>query len=143
MSKTAKDVAAEARVVADVLGGLPDECPLPTHVSIYTQNAAPSIGWLLFGERRLDEAATAREIIRSIGGKWDKSPGELFGFEQQRGIVQLEVVVNRESVCRRVVTGTETVTETVPDPDAPLVEVTKEVDTVEWQCEPLLAEVAS
>lgn len=143
MSKTAKDVAAEARAVADVLDSLPGEFPLPTHISIYPHNAAPEIGWLLFNKRGLDEAATAREIIRAIGGKWDKNPGELFGFTQQRGIVKLEVVVTRESVCRRVVTGTETVTEKVPDPDAPLVEVTREVETVEWECEPLLAEVAS
>jgi hypothetical protein len=37
------------------------------------------------------------------------------------------------------VTGTKTVTEMVPDPDAPMIEVTREVDIVEWDCGSVLA----
>ena len=40
-------------------------------------------------------------------------------------------------------TGVETVTEEVPDPDAlaavPTIIQTREVETVEWKCEPLMA----
>ncbi len=45
-------------------------------------------------------------------------------------------------MCKKVVT-TETVTRTVPDPavlaTVPMVEVTQDVENVEWVCEPLLA----
>ncbi|MFI6304332.1 hypothetical protein ACIBCH_20875 [Amycolatopsis thailandensis] len=57
--------------------------------------------------------------------------------------VAIRLHTTREQVCERVVTGTETVTETVPDPEklaeVPTVEVTKTVETVEWVCRPLLA----
>ncbi|MCM6776234.1 hypothetical protein NDR87_18930 [Nocardia sp. CDC159] len=49
----------------------------------------------------------------------------------------------REVVCERVVTGVETVTEEVPDPEyvaaAPKVTVTREVESFEWKCAPILA----
>lgn len=53
--------------------------------------------------------------------------------------VSLHVNAPRAQVCERVVT-TETVTEQVPDPEAlaavPQVEVTREVEKVEWVCPP-------
>ncbi|MGW4525131.1 hypothetical protein [Amycolatopsis sp. NPDC004378] len=55
------------------------------------------------------------------------------------GAVGIHVYAARDQVCERIVTGTETVTRRVPDPAAPLVEVTEEVETVEWRCRPLLA----
>lgn len=59
------------------------------------------------------------------------------------GPVEVEMLANRDEVCERVVTGVETVTEQVPDPEllaaVPTVEVTREVETVEWVCRPLLA----
>lgn len=142
-SKTAKDVAAEARMVADVLDSLPPECPLPTHVNIYMHDSGPEIGWLLFDTPGLDQAALAREIVHVIGGRWEKADRGYFNFTQTRGAVELSVVVNREAVCRRVVTGVETVTKIIPDPDAPLVEVTEEVEQVEWECLPLLGAVTA
>lgn len=59
------------------------------------------------------------------------------------GAVVAEVLAGRDAVCERVVTGIETVTKSVPDPaalaEAPVIEVTEEVETVEWVCRPLLA----
>lgn len=59
------------------------------------------------------------------------------------GGVKVRVLAYRSEVCERVVTGTETVTKSVPDPDVlatvPTVEVTEIVETVEWVCKPLLA----
>lgn len=55
------------------------------------------------------------------------------------GAVSLYVYTARDKVCERVVTGTETVTKTVPDPAAPMVEVTEVVEISEWKCAPLLA----
>lgn len=57
--------------------------------------------------------------------------------------VEVFVYASREKVCERVVTGVETVTKTVKDPEAlaavPEIEVTETVETIEWRCEPLLA----
>jgi hypothetical protein len=55
------------------------------------------------------------------------------------GAVGLYVYTSRDQVCERVVTGTETVTKLVPDPAAPMVEVTEQVEQVEWRCSSLLA----
>lgn len=66
-----------------------------------------------------------------------------FVAELRWGRVGLDVNARREEVCERVVVGTETVTKTVKDPEllatVPDVEVTEEVEIVEWQCKPLLA----
>lgn len=63
------------------------------------------------------------------------------------GGVQVSVQADRDEVCERVVTGTETVTKAVPDPEAlaavPTVEVTETVETYEWICRPLLGESVS
>lgn len=61
--------------------------------------------------------------------------------------VKAHVLAYREEVCERVVTGVETVTKTVPDPEAlaavPQVEITEDVELVEWRCRPLLASEVS
>lgn len=53
----------------------------------------------------------------------------------------------RAAVCERVVTGVVVETEEMPDPDyiaaAPTKTVTREVEQVEWRCEPILAPRAS
>lgn len=60
------------------------------------------------------------------------------------GAITMKAWASRAEVCERVVTGTETVTKTVKDPDAvaalPDVEVTEEVETFRWVCSPLLAD---
>lgn len=54
--------------------------------------------------------------------------------------MSVNIITDREAVCRRVVTGTREVTKTVPAPGADTVEVTETVEDVEWVCdEPLLA----
>lgn len=84
---------------------------------------------------------------RAIPGRKDKDFTDgAYGFQLQGAIggLHLRVYAPRGEVCERIVTGVETVTEQVPDPDAlalvPTVEVTREVETVEWVCSPLLAE---
>lgn len=130
------EYVAGLRILADLLERH-DDLPLPTH---------GDVSWLLFGTK--GERDTAAQIVRRMPGIWTKVPyGDegketLFGFiAEQRG-VSLKVVVYRDAVCERIVTGTERVTETIPDPavQVPLVEVTREVETVEWRCSPLLAE---
>jgi hypothetical protein len=140
----AATVAKNARRVAIALDALPTNIPTPTHVQIWTHDSEPSIDWLIWG---LDDLAAqkdlASEIVKAVGGKWDKRPGEFFSFRTDFYGVQLSVSVDREAVCRRVVTGTREVTKAVPSPDAPMVEVTETIEDVEWVCEPLLAEVTA
>lgn len=50
---------------------------------------------------------------------------------------QMLLAINREQVCRKIETGTETVE--IPDPDAPKVKVTRPV--YEWECDPILKDV--
>jgi hypothetical protein len=99
--------------------------------------------------RTCDLHATSRDELiaaaRAFPGKLDKKfddDSPAFGFELHGKLRGLRVVIygDRNDVCRRVVTGTREITETVPAPDAPTVEVTRTVEDVEWVCEPLLAE---
>jgi hypothetical protein len=139
------EVIEHARLLTAALSHLPAAVPTPTHVSIYTYAGADhvEIRWLLFGEDTAHDLeaqkSIAADVVRILGGNWEKSPGELFGFSQVRGAVHYDVMVHREAVCRRVVTGTEEIVSLVPAPDAPMVESVETIETVEWVCEPLLA----
>lgn len=91
-----------------------------------------------------DLESIARAGLRA-GAKVEKnwSTETVFALDLKWGPVTVSALSPRDSVCERVVTGTEIVTKTVPDPDAlvdlPTVEVTETVETVEWVCRPLLA----
>jgi hypothetical protein len=139
--RTASDLAANACRVAEFLDTLGPDVPVPTHIEPgYGKRG--QVSWLLFSDTDLDrQRAIAAAVVRGVGGKWDKRPGELFAFKHvlPSGL-ELDVTVSRPAVCERVVTGTREVVKTVPAPDAPMVEVTEVVEDVEWVCEPLLAE---
>ncbi|GGM64317.1 hypothetical protein GCM10012275_38600 [Longimycelium tulufanense] len=89
-------------------------------------------------------AAFARAGKRHGAQITKDSDGKYFGVNLTWGPVTLYVYAERERVCERVVVGTETVTEEVPDPEvvaaAPTVTRTRTVEQVEWRCTPLLAE---
>ena len=120
-----------------------DDLPIPTH---------GDINWLLFSLGTKGDAVLAAEkvraaqVVRRLGGA-DKdardSDDQLFRFTRylggDRGL-KLQVVVDRPAVCERVVTAVHEVTKKVPDPSAPLVEITETVEDVEWRCLPLLAD---
>lgn len=94
-----------------------------------------------------DKAAQLGRIARIAkrhGAKVGKDISDQFhNVVIEFGAVKATVLAYRNEVCERVVTGTETVTRRVKDPAAlakvPEVEVTEEVETVEWRCRPLLA----
>jgi hypothetical protein len=80
------------------------------------------------------------QIARAIGGQWDKRvDGSWFWLAQEvvPGVTY-ELYINRNLVCERVVTGTETVTVTEPDPELvaglPTVTRTETREIVEWVC---------
>ena len=66
-----------------------------------------------------------------------------FALIRDFGPVCVHAYSERETVCRRVVTGTRVVTEQVPDPEAlravPLIKVEREEEIVTWECDPLFA----
>lgn len=97
--------------------------------------------------RGADSAASMAQIgriARAYGAATTKDITEsMHNLMCDFGRVKVKVLAMREEVCERVVVGTETVTKTVKDPEilatVPEVEVTEEVEIVEWQCRPLLA----
>ena len=78
-------------------------------------------------------------IDKTYNGQWAGA-----NLNWADGAVTLRVTADRNEVCERVVTGTDTVIRTVPDPAAlaavPTIEVTETVERVEWICKPLLAD---
>jgi hypothetical protein len=84
---------------------------------------------------RLLKALAAGPTSKRYSDKW-------FYAEVPLRAIKLRLTDEREKVCTRVVTGTETVTEEIPDPEyiaaAPKVTQTREVEVVQWQCEPLM-----
>lgn len=109
----------------------------------------PSIaGGYLFGFYGKDARERLAEAARVFPCSWRKNPiegqyGSYFHLEGQIGGINVTLSASREAVCRRVVTGTHEVTETVKDPEAlakvPEVTVTRVVEDVTWDCGPLLA----
>lgn len=73
----------------------------------------------------------------------DSRPDRHFYLYASFGPVQVRLHCERAVVCERIVVGTETVTKKVKDPaklaEVPEIEVTETVETVRWDCKPLLA----
>lgn len=95
-----------------------------------------------------------RQMIHFLSGKDNKAdmaraaralPGPLEKDVRTDGYFDLKgsidgyhytLIAYRDEVCERVVTGVEKVTRSIPDPkvQVPLIEVTEDVETVEWRC---------
>ncbi len=96
------------------------------------------------GDIPAEMATIARAMGAAEKGARSYSSGsERFTLSRQFGALRVVASCPRDEVCERVVVATETLTETVPDPQyiaaAPTVTVTKTVEQVEWRCRPLLA----
>lgn len=137
--KLAAERAAGFRALADLIEANPQLAS-----DLYLQNflAMPLHNPKVTDQRaRLAEWATA---ALGQGAKFTKRVDkDHFSGIVDFGPFSIEVLADRDEVCERVVTGTETVTKKVKDPEAlaavPEIEVTEEVETVEWVCRPLLA----
>jgi hypothetical protein len=94
------------------------------------------------GDKKAEMADMVRTGLRS-GAKVEKGIyGQWFAAVMDfGGGVDLHITARRDEVCERVVTGTTTVTKLVPDPavEVPEVEITEEVELVEWVCRPLMS----
>jgi hypothetical protein len=124
------------RVIASILENHP-EIPLPS-----------LIGGYLFGFYGDGARERMAEAARIFPCSWAKDVseteyGDYFKLKGQIGGIKVELSATRESICRKVVTGTHEVTEMVKDPaklaEVPEVEVTRVVEDVTWDCGSLLA----
>ena len=122
------------RALADALDHNPD-LPLPYHGNDVTMS--------VFTRSKKDLLA-----YRALLGKVEKQVTDdgVYDFQIRGALHGLSFLVYapRAEVCTRVVTGTKTVTREVPDADAlaavPTSTVTETVETVRWDCHPLLAD---
>lgn len=130
------DYIAGLRALADILEAH-DDVPLP-----YEGNStAMSFHFLSAKDPKGDLARMAR-IFPGPFQKEVADHGTHAYFDLIGNVAGLKVrfCAYRDAVCERVVVAKETVTRKVPDPsvDVPEVEVTEEVERVEWRCSPLL-----
>ena len=79
------------------------------------------------------------QVARALGTFKKTYSSDLFKLTKDFGGASLDFLFYRNAVCTKRVVKTETVTEMVPDPAAPKIEVTREREIVEWDCPPLLA----
>ena len=130
------------RAAADLLDAHPDLPPVS--VIAYPHTDCVEVCWYLtIGARPLaEQRETAARIVRTAHGRWDRQDLGTVGMRwvSERGPVKLTVLVERDAVCERVVTGTETVTVPAVEAQPERVETR---DVVEWRCLPLLGEAAS
>ena len=141
MAPTELTTSSLLRRAADLLDEHPD---LPAPVITAWSSGTLEVGWqLMNGDRADDQKAAVRQIVRAIGGKWDKTDhgaGSDMYFKRKLDGLNLTIYATREQICERVVVGEETVT--IPaKPAEP--ERTEVRETVEWRCAPVLAEVSA
>lgn len=134
---TRAEQVANLRAFADFLGANPQ---LRSPFDSSGERFLVCLNWT--GDPKAELAAWARATSHL---KPSKHYGDTYaGITIDFGGIELYVYASREQVCDRVVTGVETVTKTVKDPEmlkaVPEVEITEQVETVEWICRPLLAD---
>lgn len=136
-----------AREIADGLRSLAqmiqDNPRLAQTLNVYAlQHMKVPVGYRADMSAAEELAAFAR-AGKAIGATVEKVYTEDYGkvVLSFGGSVGIDVYAERAEVCERVVTGTEVVRKTVPDPAivVPTVEVEETVELVEWRCVPLLA----
>jgi hypothetical protein len=133
------EMAEALRALANMIEHTPEVADLlsypirymNTPVSSSAPNQAAVLGTFMRAANRHGAV-----IEKSGDDKW-------FHVTATWGPVTVHAYADRENVCERVVVGTETVTETVPDPDllaqVPTIEVTTTREITKWNCVPLLA----
>lgn len=134
----------DLHTIAEVLEQHP-EINTPT-ISDYSAGVTARFHY--YGENAAAEIAN--DIRFFPGVKFNKNDPTKGTFENnyytltgKLDVLEVQFLAPRDKVCNRVVTGTETVTEELPDPaevaKLPTVKTERTIETVEWQCVPLLA----
>lgn len=136
--RTREEMIAGIRQLADWLEANPD-IPIPYDL---TGRSAASVN--IHASHGESEKAVVAAVARALPGRvakdvWGKDD-YYFGVRGNApGGVGVNVIAHREKVCERIVTGTREVVEKVPAPDAPMIEVTRTEEIVEYRCGPILA----
>lgn len=124
-------IAAGYRHLADLIES--GQAPIPVNCSV-TLN----MNYGDWKHTEEEEPALARDLMRALGGgtyRKDQYGSDLI-LRGMCGGLPVDLWVSRDAVCKRVVTGTTTVTETVPvgEDTRPVETVTRQVETFEWHC---------
>lgn len=137
-NELAAEQAAGLRALADVIEANPHIAPQFEYALKHGMNV-----FVRGDDAQGEMAELIRIALRHKGDITKQAVGEYMAVSAAWGAVTVDFNAARDQVCERVVTGVETVTKTVKDPEAlaavPDVEVTEEVETFEWKCLPLLA----
>ena len=138
---------AETELAAEIVSGLRclavmiEANPDLAHDVAYTLGRSILAIPLEDEHARLARWARAGKASGAVVAK--DASGEQFEVNVTFGPVRVRVIAPREQVCERIVIGTDKVTKKVKDPAAlaavPEIEVTEEVEQIEWKCRPLLA----
>jgi hypothetical protein len=135
---------AGLRMLADLLEQNPHlKLPFYGHIS--------PMRVLVCNEEQQEQRDQLAAWVKALPGRKDKSEGGTKGdflmvSAKLRGL-DFEIQADRDDVCERVVVGIKTETKVVKDPallaEVPEVEVTEEVEIVEWRCGSILSAVSS
>jgi len=141
-------VAADLRAIADVIEHNPHLAEMITQMFERPFWPSHAVAWDERESPRAVMAETIRQFMPIATGPIEKNyRGDYFDALIPLRSVKVRLTDERAQVCTRVVTGVETVTEDIPDPEyvaaAPMVTQTREVETVEWTCEPLMGHVST
>jgi hypothetical protein len=141
------NVAADLRSLADAVEDNPFLAALIAHM--FGSSMFPLYAAAEEERNNLRElmAETIRQLQPLASGPVKKRYGDKWFYATvPMCAIELQLAEEREQVCTRVVTGVETVTEEIPDPEyiaaAPKITQTREVEVVEWKCEPLMKAAA-
>lgn len=128
------------RVLANLLENHP-ELPLPY------EGDGTAMTMMFWGPDAREELAAAARALPIRLTKNDPARSgydeTYFNLDGNLNGLRIQLTAHRTQVCERVVTGTRTVTEEVPDPDAPKVTRIRVEEIAEWRCRPLLTDDAA
>lgn len=140
-------VSTDTELAAEIATGLRSLAVLIETNPDLASELRYSLSKLLMAVPMTDEQERLARWARAgkeLGAKITKDASDSqFEVAVAFGPVAVRVIAPRESVCERVVVGTEKVTKKVPDPVAlaavPEIEVIEVVEQIRWECKPLLA----
>lgn len=133
------------RAAAEIADGLPDAIRERLYINVdasLVEGAVVRMEFFLSTQLEQEQPSLARDIMRVLGGTWDKKVWQdTLDLTQRRNDgVRVFIRMGRDSVCKRVVTGTHQVERIFPAVEAaPRRVVVETVEDVEWDCSPLLA----
>lgn len=138
------EYVAGLRMLADLLEQNP-HLKLPFYGDVFPMRV------LVCNDDPQDQRDQLAAWVKALPGRKDKAVGGTMGDflmlrAKLRGL-DFEVQAQRDDVCERVVVGTKTETKVVKDPallaSVPEVEVTEEIEIVEWRCGSILGAVSA